>query len=618
MNKIMGLIGAIFKFSWRVINFIRQLILNVIFFVLLFVVIGIFFIAKDTQKPTDYDGALLVNLKGVIVDQTANQSPLGQVGRELLGVSASQLQENSLFEVVDTLRSAARDPKIKGMVLKLDEFAGADQPSLNYIGKALTEFKKTGKPIFAISGYYTQPQYYLASYADKVYLTSLGSVGITGFGFQNLYFKSLLDKLKVNTHIFRVGTYKSAVEPLMRDDMSAASREASERLVNVLWSNYVTQLAENRSITKEDVFPGAQAMIEKLRKADGDNATYALNQKLVDSVKSYAEFEADMTETFDWDQDKKQFKNISIYDYASNLTADIPENDNGNIAVVVVQGAIIDGESIPGSAGGITIANQIRQARLDPNIKALVLRVNSPGGSVSASEQIRSEIEAFKQQKKHVVVSMGGLAASGGYWISTPATKIIASPSTLTGSIGIFGVINTFENTLSEVGVYSDGVKTSPLAGLSITNKLSPEFSELFQINIESGYKTFINLVAKSRHKTPEQVDQIAQGRVWVGLDAKNVGLVDEFGDFDTAIDVAAKMADIKEPVVDWMKPELSLSEQILMSLSSSAKVLIPDPLQAYLPAPLLNEMKTKTEFYRNMNDPQNRYSYCLSCGDIQ
>lgn len=618
MNKIMGLIGAIFKFSWRVINFIRQLILNVIFFVLLFVVIGIFFIAKDTQKPTNYDGALLVNLKGVIVDQTANQSPLGQVGRELLGVSASQLQENSLFEVVDTLRSAARDPKIKGMVLKLDEFAGADQPSLNYIGKALTEFKKTGKPIFAISGYYTQPQYYLASYADKVYLTSLGSVGITGFGFQNLYFKSLLDKLKVNTHIFRVGTYKSAVEPLMRDDMSAASREASERLVNVLWSNYVTQLAENRSITKEDVFPGAQAMIEKLRKADGDNATYALNQKLVDSVKSYAEFEADMTETFDWDQDKKQFKNISIYDYASNLTADIPENDNGNIAVVVVQGAIIDGESIPGSAGGITIANQIRQARLDPNIKALVLRVNSPGGSVSASEQIRSEIEAFKQQKKHVVVSMGGLAASGGYWISTPATKIIASPSTLTGSIGIFGVINTFENTLSEVGVYSDGVKTSPLAGLSITNKLSPEFSELFQINIESGYKTFINLVAKSRHKTPEQVDQIAQGRVWVGLDAKNVGLVDEFGDFDTAIDVAAKMADIKEPVVDWMKPELSLSEQILMSLSSSAKVLIPDPLQAYLPTPLLNEMKTKTEFYRNMNDPQNRYSYCLSCGDIQ
>lgn len=540
------------------------------------------------------------------------------MSRELLGVSGSQLQENSLFEVVDTLRKAATDPKIKGMVLKLDEFAGADQPSLNYVGKALTEFKKAGKPIYAISGYYSQPQYYLASYADKIYLASQGAVGIYGLGFSNLYYKSLLEKLKVNTHIFRVGTYKSAVEPLMRDNMSDEARAASNRLVSVLWSNYLTQVAENRSITKEDVFPGAKEMIVELRKADGDNATYALNRKLVDTVSSYAQFEADMKETFQWDHEAKQFNNISIYDYADNLTAFAPENENGNIAVVVVQGAIIDGESIPGSAGGATIANQIRQARLNPNIRALVLRVNSPGGSVSASEQIRSEIAAFKQEKKHVVVSMGGMAASGGYWISTPASKIIASPSTLTGSIGIFGVINTFENSLESIGVYSDGVSTSPLAGLSVTNKLPEDFSELFQLNIESGYKTFLKLVAESRNKTPAQIDRIAQGRVWVGVDAKQVGLVDEFGDFDDAINAAATMAKIKQPVIDWMKPELSLSEQILMSLSANAKAIIPDPLQAYLPAPVFKEVKTQTEFYRNMNDPQNRYAYCLSCGDIQ
>lgn len=220
MSKIMELIGTIFRFSWQAINFIRKLILNVIFFFLLFMGVGLYFIVQETQKPTDYQGALLVDLKGVIVDQTANQNPLGQMSRELLGVSGSQLQENSLFEVVDTLRKAATDPKIKGMVLKLDEFAGADQPSLNYVGKALTEFKKTGKPIYAISGYYSQPQYYLASYADKIYLASQGAVGIYGLGFSNLYYKSLLEKLKVNTHIFRVGTYKSAVEPLMRDNMS--------------------------------------------------------------------------------------------------------------------------------------------------------------------------------------------------------------------------------------------------------------------------------------------------------------------------------------------------------------------------------------------------------------
>ncbi|TPW97399.1 signal peptide peptidase SppA, partial [Proteus mirabilis] len=587
-------------------------------FFLLFMGVGLYFIVQETQKPTDYQGALLVDLKGVIVDQTANQNPLGQMSRELLGVSGSQLQENSLFEVVDTLRKAATDPKIKGMVLKLDEFAGADQPSLNYVGKALTEFKKTGKPIYAISGYYSQPQYYLASYADKIYLASQGAVGIYGLGFSNLYYKSLLEKLKVNTHIFRVGTYKSAVEPLMRDNMSDEARAASSRLVSVLWSNYLTQVAENRSITKEDVFPGAKEMIVELRKADGDNATYALNRKLVDTVSSYAQFEADMKETFQWDHEAKQFNNISIYDYADNLTAFAPENEDGNIAVVVVQGAIIDGESIPGSAGGSTIANQIRQARLNPNIRALVLRVNSPGGSVSASEQIRSEIAAFKQEKKHVVVSMGGMAASGGYWISTPASKIIASPSTLTGSIGIFGVINTFENSLESIGVHSDGVSTSPLAGLSVTNKLPEDFSELFQLNIESGYKTFLKLVAESRNKTPAQVDRIAQGRVWVGVDAKQVGLVDEFGDFDDAINAAATMAKIKQPVIDWMKPELSLSEQILMSLSANAKAIIPDPLQAYLPAPVFKEVKTQTEFYRNMNDPQNRYAYCLSCGDIQ
>lgn len=614
----MELIGTIFRFSWQTINFIRKLILNVIFFFLLFMGVGLYFIVQETQKPTDYQGALLVDLKGVIVDQTANQNPLGQMSRELLGVSGSQLQENSLFEVVDTLRKAATDPKIKGMVLKLDEFAGADQPSLNYVGKALTEFKKTGKPIYAISGYYSQPQYYLASYADKIYLASQGAVGIYGLGFSNLYYKSLLEKLKVNTHIFRVGTYKSAVEPLMRDNMSDEARAASSRLVSVLWSNYLTQVAENRSITKEDVFPGAKEMIVELRKADGDNATYALNRKLVDTVSSYAQFEADMKETFQWDHEAKQFNNISIYDYADNLTAFAPENEDGNIAVVVVQGAIIDGESIPGSAGGSTIANQIRQARLNPNIRALVLRVNSPGGSVSASEQIRSEIAAFKQEKKHVVVSMGGMAASGGYWISTPASKIIASPSTLTGSIGIFGVINTFENSLESIGVHSDGVSTSPLAGLSVTNKLPEDFSELFQLNIESGYKTFLKLVAESRNKTPAQVDRIAQGRVWVGVDAKQVGLVDEFGDFDDAINAAATMAKIKQPVIDWMKPELSLSEQILMSLSANAKAIIPDPLQAYLPAPVFKEVKTQTEFYRNMNDPQNRYAYCLSCGDIQ
>jgi protease-4 len=338
---------------------------------------------------------------------------------------------------------------------------------------------------------------------------------------------------------------------------------------------------------------------------------------LVDQLASRPDVETELVKIFGWNKNNNDFNYVSIYDYQPTPAP----QQGGEIAVIFANGAIIDGPQTPGNVGGDTLAAQIRQARLDPKIKAVILRVNSPGGSVSASELIRTELAALHAANKPLVVSMGGLAASGGYWISTPANYIVASPSTLTGSIGIFGVINTFQNTLESIGVHTDGVTTSPLADISITKKLPPEFSQIIQINIENGYKTFIDLVATSRHKTPEQVDKIAQGRVWIGLDAKNNGLVDQLGDFDDAVKKTAELAQLKTWQLNWFVNEPSLSDMIFSQMNVSIQAMLPSAIQAWLPAPIsamAQAVKDQPGALNTLNDPQNRYALCLNCGDVR
>ena len=304
---------------------------------------------------------------------------------------------------------------------------------MQYIGKALKEFRDSGKPVYAVGENYSQGQYYLASFANKIWLSPQGVVDLHGFATNGLYYKSLLDKLKVSTHVFRVGTYKSAVEPFIRDDMSPAAREADSRWIGELWQNYLNTVAANRQIPAEQVFPGAQGLLEGLTKTGGDTAKYALENKLVDALASSAEIEKALTKEFGWSKTDKNYRAISYYDYALKTPADTGDS----IGVVFANGAIMDGEETQGNVGGDTTAAQIRDARLDPKVKAIVLRVNSPGGSVTASEVIRAELAAARAAGKPVVVSMGGMAASGGYWISTPANYIVANPSTLTGSIAV-------------------------------------------------------------------------------------------------------------------------------------------------------------------------------------
>ncbi|HFF9833446.1 signal peptide peptidase SppA [Serratia marcescens] len=618
MRTLWQIIAGIFRWTWRLLNFIRELILNLFLVLLILVGVGIYLSFQSSSTSTaPARGALLVDLSGVVVDQPSVNNRVRQWGRELLGASSSRLQENSLFDVVDSIRKAKDDKNITGMVLQLNDFAGADQPSLRYIGKALREFRDSGKPIFAIGDSYNQTQYYLASYANKVYLSPQGAVDLHGFATNNLYYKSLLDMLKVTTNIFRVGTYKSAVEPLIRDDMSPAAREADSRWIGGLWQNYLETVAANRQLTPQQLFPGAAGMLSGLQAAGGDTARYALDNKLVDELASRTAIENQLVKTFGWDKQANDFNAISIYDYQPKPDA----NQGGKIAVVFANGAIMDGPQTPGNVGGDTTAAELRQARLDPAVKAVVFRVNSPGGSVSASEVIRSELAAVRAAGKPVVVSMGGMAASGGYWVSTPADYIIASPSTLTGSIGIFGIINTYEKTLDTLGVHTDGVATSPLADIAVTKALPQEFSQMMQLNIENGYKNFLDLVAKSRKMTPQQVDQIAQGHVWLGSDAKANGLVDQLGDFDDAVKKAAELAKLQQWQLDWFVDTPSLSDMVLSQFGVSIHAMLPAAIQAMLPAPLAsvaNAVKEQPGLFNNLNDPQNRYAICLTCGEVR
>lgn len=618
MRTLWQIIAGIFRWTWRLLNFIRELILNLFLVLLILVGVGIYLSFQSSSTSTaPARGALLVDLSGVVVDQPSVNNRVRQWGRELLGASSSRLQENSLFDVVDSIRKAKDDKNITGMVLQLNDFAGADQPSLRYIGKALREFRDSGKPIFAIGDSYNQTQYYLASYANKVYLSPQGAVDLHGFATNNLYYKSLLDMLKVTTNIFRVGTYKSAVEPLIRDDMSPAAREADSRWIGGLWQNYLETVAANRQLTPQQLFPGAAGVLSGLQAAGGDTARYALDNKLVDELASRTAIENQLVKTFGWDKQANDFNAISIYDYQPKPDA----NQGGKIAVVFANGAIMDGQQTPGNVGGDTTAAELRQARLDPAVKAVVFRVNSPGGSVSASEVIRSELAAVRAAGKPVVVSMGGMAASGGYWVSTPADYIIASPSTLTGSIGIFGIINTYEKPLDTLGVHTDGVATSPLADIAVTKALPQEFSQMMQLNIENGYKNFLDLVAKSRKMTPQQVDQIAQGHVWLGSDAKANGLVDQLGDFDDAVKKAAELAKLQQWQLDWFVDTPSLSDMVLSQFGVSIHAMLPAAIQAMLPAPLAsvaNAVKEQPGLFNNLNDPQNRYAICLTCGEVR
>ncbi|WP_420022174.1 signal peptide peptidase SppA [Candidatus Blochmanniella camponoti] len=611
MQNIWKIIYKILRYSVRTLYLIRTVIINIFFIIFIMISVGVYLNLRDSSASLSKYSALILDLSGIIVDKPVTYSKFQKFSQHLLNTNRSNAKENSLFDIINILRQAKNDPHITGLILSLKNFYGSNQTSLEYIGKALREFKESGKPIYAISDYYNQSQYLLASYANKIYLTPHGFVDLRGISTSKLYYKSLLDNLKVNTHIFRVGAYKSAVEPFIQDHMSDHVRHEETKLVNRLWDQYLKIISINRNTTTQAIFPGINNILNELHQMQGDTAAYALKNKWIDEIASHFVIENTMKEIFGSNKQGTSFNAISMYDY--NLIA--PTKQDNQIAIICINGPIVDGPDIPGSIGGDTIAHKIRSARFDPKIKAIVLRVNSPGGSVNASELIRLELIAVRDSGKPVVVSMGGIAASGGYWISTPANVIIASNSTITGSIGIFGIINTFEKSLDTIGIHSDGVNTSPISNISITTPLPTEYINMMQLYVNTSYHYFINTVAESRCKTAEDIHKIAQGHVWLGYDAIKNGLIDNIGDLDDAINKAIELAHLKEYQLNWYENKINWIDVLMQQANKVIHNIIVNLLNHYVSLINVNnniKINNSNILQFSWNDPKHCYALDL------
>ncbi|HHF6825632.1 TPA: signal peptide peptidase SppA, partial [Haemophilus influenzae] len=599
----------VLKFCWKALCFIRDLVMNVVFLGFVFLLMAIISFSSGGKKSTALtsEGALLLNLDGYLADNRDETLRWQDALSELNGEHVPR--KISTFDVVFAIQQAEDDPKIKGLVLDLNYFEGADLPALDFIGGAISHFKDAGKPVIAYADNYSQGQYYLASFADEIYLNSIGSVDIHGLSQENLYFKEMLDKLAVTPHIFRVGTYKSAVEPFLRNDMSAEAKANMQRWLGEMWNNYVLSVSENRNIKKDRILPNAKQYLAELKALKGNSTAYAQQRGLVTDVVTRLDLDKKLSALFGKGSDGKA-NLIEFDDYLTQLPDRLEHyNVPNKIAVVNVEGTIIDGESDEENAGGDTIARILRKAHDDNSVKAVILRVNSPGGSAFASEIIRQETENLQKIGKPVIVSMGAMAASGGYWISSTADYIIADANTITGSIGIFTMFPTFENSIKKIGVNADGVSTTELANTSAFSPLAKPVQDIYQTEIEHGYDRFLEIVSKGRQLSKTQVDKLAQGQVWLGSDAFQNGLVDEIGSFNEAVNKAEQLVNQRQDTavqdfsVEWFTDDnVGLISTLLRDTKKGAQEQLVKWLG--LPAPiqkLQKELNVLTKF----NDPK-------------
>ncbi len=548
------------RVSWKILVGLKDLL--VLFFLFLFF-LAIFALLNASPNPAVVrDGALLLKLDGVISEQPAEVDPL-----TTLTSSAMPTGEIRQRDVVRALKLAEKDKRVKLVVVDMERFMGGGQASLAAIGNSLEAVKKAGKPVYAFATAYSDDSYQLAAHATQIWMDPLGGAMITGPGGSQPYYKGLLDQLGVKANIYRVGTFKSAVEPYMRTAQSPESKMAIKGVYDEVWGQWKAGVAKAR--------PQAQLgrMLNDpagaVESAKGDLAQLALSTRLVDKLGDRIAFGKFIAGKVGAD-DKKTTGGFAHTPMDALLASYGPATAGAQIGVVTIAGTIVDGEGGPGTAAGDTVSGLIYDALDNKDLKALVVRVDSPGGSVMASEKIRLAIEAAKAKKIPVIVSMGNLAASGGYWISLPADVIFADPATITGSIGIFGVIPSAEAGLAKIGVNADGVKTTPLSGEpDILNGFSPEFDRVAQSAIENGYRQFLTRVATARKKTPEQVDAVAQGRIWAGGTARQLGLVDRTGGMHDALAEAAKRAGLKPDGwhAEYIEPPTSFAGTLISGL---------------------------------------------------
>lgn len=611
MAESRSIFSRFFGFIWRIVEILRRVIITLailgsIAFFALFLLLG----SESTQVE---DNIVLVWAPtGELVD-TIDKPAGDEVIQQLLGEPPAQTRVRDLIK---TLVHAADDDRVSMLFLHLEGMGAAGYAQLQELSDALVAFKASGKKVVTQAKYYSQAQYFLAANADEVYLDPMGAIHLPGFGIYKQYFKEGLDKLGLEMHVFQAGEYKSAVEPFLRNDMSPQARAAAKVWLNNLWDSYADTVAGGRKLKAEDIRDYANELPIRLQESRGDGAQVARATGLVDDLLTRQSVREQIIALVGEDEKHGSFRQINHRQYLSTVRREKREKqDRKRIALAVVQGPIVDGQSERGMTGSDSFVSMLSRARRDKEIKALVVRVNSPGGSITASEDIRREIARFQEEGKPVVISMSSLAASGGYWIAMDADKIFAQSGTLTGSIGVFGMFPTYQTPLAKMGITTDGIATSDYTdAMRPDMPMKPEVQTAIQSVIEHSYRLFVQKVAQGREMTAEDVDRIAHGRVWSGGDAHRLGLVDEIGSLEDALLEAAQLSgvDMRDYQVDELTPRLGMLDAVLdrLTLSISAE-LMPQWMSRLLQA------RDKYLQLKWLGDKGGVYSHCLCQPDI-
>lgn len=606
MKSLFSGIGWLFSKAWWLLDGTRRALMNLV--VLLLLVILVTALLTRGPKPLAEKTTLVLKLDGNLVEQFSG-SPREQIMAQAQGRGVPK--QTRLRDVLAALEQAAQDDKISAVLLDVDDLQGAGLAGLHEVSAALQRFKQSGKPVLTYADNYSQRGYFLAAQAGEVYLHPMGLVMLEGFGRWRTYYKDAMDRLGVTAHVAKVGTYKSFAEPYTATGPSPATKEAEGLVYGELWSGFTATVEKARKLESGVIVRSIEELPQRLAAVQGDAAQMALQLKLVDGLKTRDEMRALLIAKGAQDEESKSFRQVSLAQYMPYVKApSLPNKLQPGVGVVVAEGEIVDGDAGPGRIGGDSTARLIRKAREDEGIKAVVLRVNSPGGSAFASEIVRRELELTRQAGKPVVVSMGDVAASGGYWISMASDAVIADPGTITGSIGVFGILPTAEGLMDKLSLHTGGVTTTWLAGAGDPRRpMDPRYLAAVQSGVEHIYARFTGLAAQARKTTPEKIDAVAQGRIWTGAQAKERGLVDRLGSFDDAVQAAVKLAKLEvkpgeKPRLVYVERDLSRSERLLASLTD---VLAPPLAVAVgqslgldaLPAPVVEEFAAIQEITR-------------------
>ncbi|MBU1564364.1 MAG: signal peptide peptidase SppA [Proteobacteria bacterium] len=612
MKDLILAIFNIFKYVGKIFTFIRNFLFNVVLLTIFATLIFIFMPKEVSHVPSK--SILRLDILGDIVEEKRVFGSVEKLFSDSVGPDATE-PETALQDILDIIDNAAADDRIVALLLNLKHMESAGLNQLQTIGQAFVNFRKTGKTIVAAEDYYSQTQYYLASYADKIFLNPMGGVDVHGFGVFRLYFREAMEKLAINYNIFKVGTYKSALEPFTRDNMSPEDRNQNAVWLSALWQVYKDDILKQRKLSKETLENYTANISLALQSTGGDTAQLALTTGLVDQLSNRSEISAYLIALAKSTETKPPIVGSAKYSDSFLPSYNKIGWKGDKIGLIIAEGNILPGKQPPGLIGGDSLAALIKKAREDEQIKALVVRINSGGGSAFASEIIRQELLLLQKKGKPVVVSMGAVAASGGYWIAADADEIWASEATITGSIGIFGAIPTFEKTLSSLGIYSDGTGTTPLAaGLDLTQPLPESLKGAIQQAIAHNYDQFLQIVATGRDLEKKRVGELAEGRVYDGKSALAFGLVDKLGSFDEAIAAAANLAGTTDYSAEYIRPDATVKEQVLQFFAAQIA-----PLAAILNKndyPLAKKIKIILENKFNefilLDDPRGIYAHCL------